>query len=739
MKLKDNKYYGIIRRSAVEGLLLVIVAALTLEATSLIQYYFSQKGIREEAAMRAESQMEATHNKIADMINQTESAVRNSIWIAQWCLDYPDSLPIVSRRLVEDNPVVAGSTVALVPGYIQKRPLYSPYAFRDGDSLVLRSLATPGYDYPSQEWFTRPLELDRGYWSEPYMDEGGGDMLMVTYSVPIRDKGGRPAAVLTADVSLDWLKDLVQGTRIYPNASNILLSREGRFMVSPRGDAAMQTKADDVVGQQDDSMSFKRLNRSMLSGESGNMQLHFKGEKSHVYYSPVERTGWSMCIIVPDSDIFGDIRKIGTMVLLLQLLGVVMLILILLSFARSQLKYHTLNENKQRMEGELHIARGIQMSMVPKTFPPFPKRDDLDMSAAIIPAKEVGGDLYDFYIRDEKLFFCIGDVSGKGVPASLVMAVTRTTFRTISAHESDPQRIVSGMNDVLADMNENNMFVTFFCGVLDLTDGHLAYCNAGHNPPMILTDGICELPVVPNLPLGVLNGMQYTAQETDLHYDDALFLYTDGLNEAENAEHEQFGMERVEAVLHGRKKSEAHLANIERNVKEFVGSAPQSDDFTLLFIHFLGHMQGTDSKRRLILHNEVHEISRLAPFVEGIAEEKGLDASLTMNINLALEEAVTNVVLYAYPPGTDGTVEIRATVADQSLTFTISDDGQPFDPTAAPEADTKLGLAQRRIGGLGIHLVRQIMDNVRYEWKDGKNILTLTKNTSQYGSNHQKD
>ena len=719
---------SLLKRSALEGLMLVFVAALALEATSLVQYYFSQKGIRDEAAMRAESQMEATRSKISDVINQAESAVHNSEWIAQWCLDVPDSLSRVCQRIVEDNPVAVGSTVALEPGYIPGRPLYSPYVYRDADTLVFRSLATEEYDYPSQEWFTKPFETGGGYWSEPYVDEGGGEMLMVTYSLPVRDKKDHIAAVLTADISLDWLKDLISGVKTYPNASNFLLSREGRFMVSPRGEVALQRTVDEVVGQQDDSMNFRRLNRSMLSGESGNMRLEYKGQKSHVFYSPIEQTGWSMCIIIPDSDIFGSIRRIGFYVLLLQLLGLGLIVLILSSFARKQLQYKKLNENKQRMEGELHIARGIQMSMVPKTFPPFPKRDDLDMSAAIIPAKEVGGDLYDFYIRDEKLFFCIGDVSGKGVPASLVMAVTRTTFRTISAHESDPQRIVSGMNDILSEMNENNMFVTFFCGVLDLADGHLAYCNAGHNPPMILTDAIRELPVEPNLPLGVLHGMKYHGQETELRYDDALFLYTDGLNEAENAEHEQFGMTRVEAALHGRKGAQEHLDNIERKVREFVGDAPQSDDFTILFLHFLGHMDTTESKRRLVLHNDIHEISRLAGFVEGIAEEKQLETGLTLNLNLALEEAVTNVISYAYPPGTDGIVDIRATVGDHVLEFTISDEGQPFDPTAAPEVDTEMGLAQRKIGGLGIHLVRQIMDNVRYEWKDGKNVLNLIKN-----------
>jgi sigma-B regulation protein RsbU (phosphoserine phosphatase) len=233
------------------------------------------------------------------------------------------------------------------------------------------------------------------------------------------------------------------------------------------------------------------------------------------------------------------------------------------------------------------VASNIQMSMVPKIFPPFPTRDDLDLSASLVPAKEVGGDLYDFFIRDEKLHFCIGDVSGKGVPASLLMAVTRTQYRTLASHYDSPSKIVTSINDGMSEMNENSMFVTFFCGVLDLQTGVLRYCNAGHNAPYILTDAIRELDVVPNLPLGILEGMSFEEQQVTLHYDDALFLFTDGLNEAENINHDQFGDEGVRAVLHTRRDADHHLKAMQQAVADFRGEADQSDDLTMLFLHYL--------------------------------------------------------------------------------------------------------------------------------------------------------
>ena len=271
----------------------------------------------------------------------------------------------------------------------------------------------------------------------------------------------------------------------------------------------------------------------------------------------------------------------------LLVLGLSAVVLLMIRSAKNMKQLGEITSVKERMESELEIARGIQMSMLPKIFPPYPDRSDIDIYASLVPAKEVGGDLYDFYIRAEKLFFCIGDVSGKGVPASLVMAVTRSLFRIVSGHESSPGRIVADMNESMSEMNESNMFVTFFCGVLDLTTGHLSYCNAGHNAPVILNTTKSLLPVNANIPLGIMTGMAFTEQEASLSYEDALFLYTDGLTEAENASQEFFGEQRMLDALSGLKGSRDHMEAEKKAVAAFVGDAPQSDDLTMLFIRYL--------------------------------------------------------------------------------------------------------------------------------------------------------
>ncbi|MBO5635250.1 MAG: SpoIIE family protein phosphatase [Bacteroidales bacterium] len=725
-KLKFEERFKL--NSMLTALLLVIVAALTLEATSLIQYYYAQRGIKEEASRRAESQLENTKLKIDGVLDQVEAIIRSNVRLTQWGLDHLDSLDMITSIIVRENPVVSGSTIALVPGYSRKYPLFSPYTYLDPETgeILSRSLATKEYDYPTKEWFTKAIETDKGYWSEPYIDVGGGEMLMTTYSVPVRDGEGNVAAVLTADISLDWLTNYVGGNKVYPDAFNLVISRAGEIMVCPVETLVMRKTIQEASRDFEDQDKVVAITQSMLNGESGAAEIRGKTSNSHVYFAPVERTGWSMSIVIPEKEIYGEIKNTRRLVEILQLLGLLMLVLILSFAAKSQNQFKTLSENKEKMERELEIARNIQMAMIPKTFPPFPDRPELDMAAAILPAREVGGDLYDYFIRNDKLFFCIGDVSGKGVPASLVMAMTRSLFRSVAGHEDSPATIVSNMNDSMAEMNENNMFVTFFCGILDLENGHLEYCNAGHNPPLILADTKMKLDTIPNLPLGIMAGMDYQEQEADLRFDDSLFLYTDGLTEAENINHELFGEERMSKILSKRRNAESHLKVIEEAIKDFVGEAPQSDDLTMLFIHYTKAREGY-SAHHLALDNDIRQIPRLSGFLQAIFEEKHLDEATSMGINLALEEAVTNVMNYAYPEGTIGDVKIDVRIDGNKMEFMVSDNGKEFDPTERPAPKLDVSVEERPIGGLGIHLIRSIMDDVKYRRESGKNILTMTK------------
>ena len=708
---------------------LVLLAAIILEATSMVQLRLLTRSTRREAMLKAQNVLSTTQYEIMDVVDQAEQALRDNMWITQWCLDNPDSLKNVTSRIVEDHSAVVGSAVALVPGYNKKLPFYAPYSYLKDGKLVQTSLATEKYNYPAHEWFIEPLEVGMGYWSEPYLDKNGGNITMTTYSRPVLDPRGVTGAVITADVSLEWLSKHVGRVDIYPDAFSVLVSRKGQVMMGPIDSLVMQFSVQDMAQKVKDEEGFSTLIEGMLAGKRGEVTVQSEHlGLSNVYYAPVPRTGWSLAVVIPENEIFRDVRKVSVVCVLMQVLGIVMLIFILLSVARSWMQYQEAKDIEDRLESELQIGRDIQMSMVPKVFPPFPERKDIDMAATLVPAKMVGGDLYDFYMREEKLFFCIGDVSGKGVPASLLMAVVRSLFRNISAQEESPSRIVEGINRSMDNMDENNMFVTFFCGVLDMRSGHLRYCNAGHNAPFIRTGGVRMLEVIPNLPLGVLSDWSFQEQQTDLRPGDGLYLYTDGISEAENPRQELFGTDRMAEVLREERTPMEHLEEMKAAISAFVEDAPQSDDITMLFIRYLNdNTQSNDMARHLILHNDIQQIPQLAEFVETIAEEKNLDQATTMSLNLALEEAVTNVILYAYPDGIDGLVDLEAFIREDCLEFILSDSGKPFDPTAAPDADITLGVDDRNIGGLGIYLVRNIMDTVSYRYDNGKNVLTMIK------------
>ena len=390
--------------------------------------------------------------------------------------------------------------------------------------------------------------------------------------------------------------------------------------------------------------------------------------------------------------------------------------------------------SKERLQSELKIAHDIQMGMIPTT---FPQRQDLDLFASMTPAKEVGGDLYDFIIEGDDLFFIIGDVAGKGVPASLYMAVTRTLFRNLAGNYQSAANIVREMNHAIASTNDSYVFVTVFVGVLDMKTHYLTYCNAAHNAPvMITTEGECSLlEVETNLPIGVEDRYNYDEQQVDFPPGSALLLYTDGLTEAmyfsNDGSRKLFGEQRV---LHDvEKNSKASAIEVidflKQHVSVFADGTEQSDDLTMLFLrHGTAQEPGVDPSRRLIMKNEMSEVGRLRAFFFSVCREHGIDVETAKTLNLALEEWVANVINYAYPKGMRGHVEVTVDVSDDVLTFVIKDHGAAFDPTQHEEVDIDAEIDERAIGGLGIHLIRAIMDTVEYQrTSDGYNRLVLTK------------
>ena len=314
------------------------------------------------------------------------------------------------------------------------------------------------------------------------------------------------------------------------------------------------------------------------------------------------------------------------------------------------------------------------------------------------------------------------------------MAITQTLFRNIAAHESDPAHIMQLLNEAGCRNNTSSMFVTMFIGVLDIETGLLRYCNAGHEKPVKLESGKWKvesevLRAVPNLPIGLFDDFCYVTQETNMKPGSTLFLYTDGLTEARNAQQELFGREPVMRVIHdiGTTNPKVLVDAIITEVQQFSEGAEQSDDLTLLAFHYSPSGKQHLLDEELTLNNDLKEVATLNAFMDDVMARLKIDTPLASKLRLAVEEAVVNVMKYAYPAGTAGTVNIRVRSNGSWLKFILTDAGVPFDPTQKPVPDITLPAEQRPVGGLGILLIRKAMDTVRYEYTDGKNILTLIK------------
>ena len=619
----------------------LIVSALIFTLTFTLFLHMAANKMREEATIHAHSELSNTIHQIDAVLHSVEIAVENTAWIVPHLLESPEAMYDITKRLLENNDFIYGASVAFEPNYYKTEGHYfSPYSYRDeNDSIRTKQLGDDTYDYHYMDWYQIPKLLDRPYWSEPYYDDGGGEMMMTTYAKPLYDKDGRLYAMLIADLSLEWLTDLVGGIQAFDNSYNLMVSRNASFIVHPNRELILnETIFSSTYGDTDRSL--KKMQDDILSGRAGEVLRDNRGGKYFVFYSPVETTQWTVAIVCPRSELYAEAKTLRGVLIILGIIA--LLLMIALSYKgirkvvapvekfsdvakkiaqgdftaelpqirskdelrelhdsfeylqRSLVQYidelKSTTANKERIESELRIAHGIQMGMIPKIFPPFPERDDVELAARLVPAKEVGGDLYDFFIEDEKLYFIIGDVSGKGIPASLVMAVTCRLFRAAASHRDRPEEIVASLNDSLAEGNELGMFCTAFLGVIDLKTGLLRYCNAGHNAPWkIGADGrVGLLSVVPNLPLGMFEHFPYEGQQVQLDRQMMLYLFTDGVNEAENHAKELFGDLRLEGLL--RRNATLEPTDIIEatfnEVQKHANGAEQSDDITVMCIKY---------------------------------------------------------------------------------------------------------------------------------------------------------
>ena len=735
MKIQWNK----IRQAAREhsSIIIIITAAILLELITYFQYCYTHDLLEKEESMRAESELAMKAILVKGMLRTTEKILNIQTIEMASMLDNPDALMNNVSSLIERNPHVLGGGMAFKPDHFpQKGRFFEPYAKHVNGKIEVKQVAGDHHDYTRRDFYTRTMERDSAFWTNPYRDDEWNDSLITSYAIPIHDNKGESIGVYFLDISLEWLGDTINYRHMYPSTYCLMLTEEGQLIAGPSQNFTSEKNVEKIV-EMINNKSVPRL--KSYSGHSDFIRFYDEQKdcEGTIYTAFMRgKPHWKMVVVCYDDEVFADLAKMRRFMFFLMLTALGILAYIVLRFNFFQKRLNKANIEQERISGELNIASGIQMSMLPHSSDDDDEvwnRPDLKIHGTLLPAKEVGGDIYDYLVRNDKLFFCIGDVSGKGVPSALVMATTHTLFRSASVHYNDPAHIMQALNKVSCHNNSANMFVTLFVGVLDLPSGRLRYCNAGHDVPFLLSPShnkeVMELPVVANLPIGLFSDMVYEQQEMVLEKDTTLFLYTDGLTEARNQSREMYGIDRAKATLlqHIDQMPEALVQTLADDVHRFTEDAEPSDDLTMLAIRYTQPEEKEILDETLHLRNELSEVPRLNEFVKSVTTRLKMENGLAKQIQLALEEAVVNIIDYAYPIGTDGHIDVCARSNGHRLKITISDSGVAFDPTEAGKVDTSLSAEDRPIGGLGIFLVSQIMDSVNYERVDGCNILTLRK------------
>ena len=601
-------------------------------------FYFDLMASRLAGELRSKHVISAIEGRLNTIVQVVKTTSKNNLDAVEANLQSPEAVFQTLEKELKLNPHLEGCFAAFEPNYFPGYGRwFEAYAyFADSTHIDTRQIGSQQHDYFNGVWYRKGLELESaedGYLTDPYFDDVVEGQMYCSYVRPIRDAQGRKVGVYGIDLNFNWVYTSV--------ALSERLVKDFEEIVDNQGDLGaaneffilmLDSKGQKIAGT-------KELDEETVQTIIKEDNIEYRPMKANgsTYYITTDHLTPTGCILVVAQQrdfVFLSGYILGAILIIFMTIGTLVIFFFTSHSIRHAIQpleflsdsahkvaqgdfstplpvfkhndevahlrnsFETMQQSltqyveelkattaaKALMQSELNVARNIQMSMLPKTFPAFPDRKDLDLYATLTPAKAVGGDLYDFFIRDEKLFFCIGDVSGKGVPASLVMAVSRTLFRNIAAHTSAPSRIVETMNVNICEGNDNCMFVTLFVGVLDLQTGRLRFCNAGHDAPFV--EGT-QIDCKSNLPIGVIPDLNYSDQEIGMAPGSILFLYTDGLTEAEDANHKLFGKERVAAVVSTFDGTPRQLIEtVTDAVLQFVGETEQHDDLTLFALKY---------------------------------------------------------------------------------------------------------------------------------------------------------
>ncbi|MCX5804515.1 MAG: SpoIIE family protein phosphatase [Proteobacteria bacterium] len=640
-----------------KGIAFKLVLLFTLSSICIFtpifgyNHYVSRQIIERGIGENSKNLILASKNKIEAVLASAQKIPENISYFLENSSYNESELYQLLYTVAKKNPEIYGITIAFEPYAFKKDAEYfAPCFFKEEGGISFKHL-DKHYNYFFRDWYQIPKELQRPEWTEPYFDDSRG-ILMCSYGVPFyKNTDGRRqlAGVVVVEVSIEKLREIVSSIKILKTGYGFLISKNGTYVTHPMKELIMNETIFSIAEARD-KKGLREIGRRMIKGESSLTPFMassvLTGKECWMTHVPIESNGWSLAVLFPQDELMEDIVRLNKIVFFLGVSGIFLLAVATVYIARSitgplramakategigsgnldielpvvtsgdevgrlteafgymktSLKAYIeeLTETtalKERMESELKVAHDIQMSILPKMFPPFPDRMEFDIYAMIRPAKEVGGDFYDFFqIDHDHLCFVIADVSGKGIPASLFMAVTKTLIKSKATVGLTPDRIISRVNEELCVGNDTNMFVTIFCAILNVCNGEMEYTNGGHNPPLIIrkTGEVSMIKSTGGIVVGVIDDAKYTIDKLTLEPGDSIYLYTDGVNEAMNKNGEFFSDKRLEqGIIRLKEESIKDIIDgIMEEIEYFVQDMPQSDDITMMVIQYKGNVK----------------------------------------------------------------------------------------------------------------------------------------------------
>lgn len=695
------------------------------------------------------------------------------------------------RGILGAWPEVYGSTIAVETSGTQtgrqSRP-FAPYLYRRGSQIAYSDLARESYAYSRLPWYRSAADGGRPVWSTPYFDQGGGQVWMITYSVPFfrREPDGHRAlaGVVTADLDLDWVRRTVLRVALDAGGMGWVYSgtSEGAF-VAPIGDTAQH------LAHFDPQLRDAAIRHAAADMQQRNLSLAplpqgLTARPAWLAVRELRTLGWQLTLLTPESDLLAGARRQLNRQLMLGSIGLAVLVLAVSLVAAGvarpirrlaeavgevsesdlqfrlperargdevgvltealrrlrdslqqhvQLRAQSIAE-QSRLEHELQISAQIQQSMLPhgEALGAVPR--GVEIAAALLPARQVGGDLYDYFpVQGGALLFTIGDVSDKGIPAALFMARLSALMRVLGAHGGGPDRLLAEINSRLVDGNDACMFVTAGCGLMDPATGTVRYASAGHEPPLLrLLEGTVRSPAPDGgAAIGIDAGEAYPLQELLLAPGDLLLLYTDGVTDAEDRSGARFGIDRLVTLL--RDSAGMHPAALVDRIVQTAASHAEgfhaTDDLTVVALRYVPQgvtaMSVAGVPRWHVAVDDSAEGMQVAQRrLRGILVARGIVGGRLHDVELIAEEWLTNVLRAAAGQRLPR-LSMEIALPDGGIELAFRDDGAPFDPLRAAPPELELSLDERPVGGLGIHLIRQTARHCEYERADGCNLLRV--------------